>query len=430
MILDERQEYAAGPEEAEVTHLNGQNSTVCKPLLRRCSLGTLSKKELLGWETCASRCVEGDVYALPFWARAACRAYGLKSHIVVATRATGGGASAGCADEGCGSLDRRLVAHDVDEIIGVLALIRVRHWLFGDSLVSLPFCDSGGGIASDRGVGMALMAEACALAESLGVPSLDLRRQQPLMTFQGTAHAGDAGAILDCGSGGGRHWRLDHQVLGGKVRMRLSIPDDPDVLMRSFKSKLRSQINKPIKEGLKVRVGGLERVDDFYRVFVENMRDLGSPVHSRQFIEAVVSEYREAARVFIVERHGVVLAGSVTLGFNGLLSNPWSSSLRRYSHLAPNMLLYWSMLAYGCEHGYQSFDFGRSAVGEGTYRFKEQWGARPEGLYWYRFSRAEGKGHELDRKSGGMSRAVEVWKRLPLTVTRILGPRIRRHISL
>lgn len=132
----------------------------------------------------------------------------------------------------------------------------------------------------------------------------------------------------------------------------------------------------------------------------------------------------------MVYRNDVAVAGSVTLGFKGVLSNPWASSLRRYSELAPNMLLYWSMLEYGCENGYRTFDFGRSTVGEGTYRFKEQWGARPEPLYWYRFTRADGKARTVTRESGGVSRAVEIWKRLPLPVTRVLGPYIRRHISL
>lgn len=179
-----------------------------------------------------------------------------------------------------------------------------------------------------------------------------------------------------------------------------------------------------------MRAGGLDMLRDFYRVFVENMRDIGSPVHSRRFVAEVVEGYGEGARIFVVYLKDVPVAGGVTLGFSEVLSNPWASSLRRYSQLAPNMLLYWSMLEYACEYGYRTFDFGRSTVGEGTYRFKEQWGARPEPLYWYRFTRGDVKRRALGRGSRGMSPAIEIWKRLPLQVTRILGPHIRRHISL
>ena len=47
------------------------------------------------------------------------------------------------------------------------------------------------------------------------------------------------------------------------------------------------------------------------------------------------------------------------------------------------MLLYWTFLAFAADNGYGQFDFGRSTPGEGTYRFKSQWGAEPHQLYWY-----------------------------------------------
>jgi hypothetical protein len=71
-----------------------------------------------------------------------------------------------------------------------------------------------------------------------------------------------------------------------KVRMILSLPDSSDALMKSFKSKLRSQIRRPVKDGLYSRIGSGELLDDFYFVFAKNMRDLGSPVHSRDLIDA------------------------------------------------------------------------------------------------------------------------------------------------
>lgn len=94
------------------------------------------------------------------------------------------------------------------------------------------------------------------------------------------------------------------------------------------------------------------------------------------------------------------------------------------------MLLYWAMLEYGCQQGYKRFDFGRSTVGEGTYRFKEQWGARPEPLFWYRFVHESHARDSLPIEGNNRRRAAEYWKRLPVSVTKVLGPRIRRYISL
>jgi hypothetical protein len=47
------------------------------------------------------------------------------------------------------------------------------------------------------------------------------------------------------------------------------------------------------------------------------------------------------------------------------------------------MLLYSAVLEFACREGFKEFDFGRSSVDSGTYRFKLQWGAHPRQLYWY-----------------------------------------------
>jgi serine/alanine adding enzyme len=118
------------------------------------------------------------------------------------------------------------------------------------------------------------------------------------------------------------------------------------------------------------------------------------------------------------------------IGFDKVLRNPWAASLRRYASLSPNMLLYLRMLEYACDRGFGAFDFGRSTVGEGTYKFKEQWGAVPVPLYWY-FLSLDGK--PLNRETSGVKRlgiARHCWRQLPLIVTKVMGPRIRKHISL
>jgi hypothetical protein len=93
------------------------------------------------------------------------------------------------------------------------------------------------------------------------------------------------------------------------------------------------------------------------------------------------------------------------------------------------MLLYWSMLEYAVQNGYASFDFGRSTKEEGTYRFKEQWGARPEPLYWYYYSRNGQAG--VSSTSGAKRKLfIKVWQKVPLIVTQTAGPIIRKRIPL
>ncbi|MGD9579096.1 MAG: GNAT family N-acetyltransferase, partial [Syntrophorhabdus sp.] len=215
-----------------------------------------------------------------------------------------------------------------------------------------------------------------------------------------------------------------------KVRMLLDLPDSADKLMNSFKAKLRSQIKKPMKEGLAVKIGGGELLKDFYRVFARNMRDLGSPAHSNKLMMHVLCEFSKDARIVIVYRENHPLASSLIIAFNSMLENPWSSSLREFSHLSPNMLLYWRMLEYACNNGLTCFDFGRSTPNEGTYRFKEQWGATPSPLYWHYILL---NGHQLSEAPDDKSRfaaLINYWQKLPVSVSRFVGPPIRKHIGL
>jgi len=212
--------------------------------------------------------------------------------------------------------------------------------------------------------------------------------------------------------------------------MLLNLPASAEMLKQSFKSKLRSQISRPLKEGLTSKTGGMELLEDFYRVFLINMRDLGSPVHSMKFMRHVLDVFSECSRIVAVYKDKEPVAAAIVMGFAKVLRNPWASSLRRYASLSPNMLLYLRMLECACDKGYPVFDFGRSTAGEGTYKFKEQWGATPCPLHWH-YILLDGKSLNPEKVGRGrFETAIRYWQKLPLIVTRIIGPSIRKHISL
>jgi FemAB-related protein (PEP-CTERM system-associated) len=294
----------------------------------------------------------------------------------------------------------------------------------------MPFCDGGGLLAGTPAAAHQLIHRVMELAQARQAQVVELRQYQPLECLEeDDAVAASTGSrwqpVRDSDG-----WYLQGALAAEKVRMVAELPGDPDALMRSFGSKLRNQIRRGLKDGLTIETGGIELLDAFYDVFAENMRDLGSPVHAKRLMEAVLRAFGTHARLFVVRRGNLPLACSMGILFRDTLCNPWASSLRRYSAFAPNMLLYWAMLEYAAQQGLRRFDFGRSTRGEGSFRFKEQWGAKAEPLYWYRLARQDVERAVTPASSWGMSRAVACWKRLPVPVTRVLGPRIRRYISL
>jgi lipid II:glycine glycyltransferase (peptidoglycan interpeptide bridge formation enzyme) len=201
-------------------------------------------------------------------------------------------------------------------------------------------------------------------------------------------------------------------------------------MMDSFKSKLRSQIKKAYRSGFTVKKGWTELVDDFYSVFLENMRDLGSPVHSKRLIENTVKQFDKKVILFVIYKGEKPVAGSIVIGHRKCLHNPWASSIRSYSKHSPNMMLYWEILKYACQNGYETFDFGRSTPGEGTFRFKEQWGAIPEQLYWYTYTNKKMLKKQNKSDKSRFEVLIRYWQKLPVHVSAFAGPMLRKYISL
>lgn len=314
------------------------------------------------------------------------------------------------------------------KVIGILPLVHLKHFFFGNSLISIPFFDIGGILAGDEKTEKALLSEVIKLGQELKVESIELRHIEPLSWLNESSKLEDQNSNSS-------HMSYDLSALScvtksHKVRMLLNLPESSEILMKSFKAKLRSQIKKPLKEGLKSKVGGIELLDDFYRVFSINMRDLGSPVHSKELMQIVLEEFPKESRIVIVYKDDQPIACSLIIGFKDTLENPWASALRQFSRLSPNMLLYWTMLEYACDNGLKYFDFGRSSPDEGTYKFKEQWGTIPTVLHWH-YIALDGQPiiEEMSEKSK-FEKAIYFWQKIPIPITKIIGPMIRKHIGL
>ena len=141
--------------------------------------------------------------------------------------------------------------------------------------------------------------------------------------------------------------------------------------------------------------------------------------------------FEERAQLFVVEREGERLAAGMVIGFGDMLFNPWASSLKAFANIRPNTLLYWTILEYAIDSGFRRFDFGRSDPGGNTFVFKQQWGAEPVPVNWYRLD-LDGKARTVpgaDEKSR-FDTAIEYWKKLPVPLANLIGPPIRKHIGL
>lgn len=284
-------------------------------------------------------------------------------------------------------------------LVGVLPVVQQRSLLLGNFATSVAFFNYGGAVVQHPAIAHRLMVRASEAAEKLGCRYLEFRDLQP--------RSGD--------------WALRTD----KITLQLELPATFDALSKRLGAKLRSQVKRAEREQLGRRVGTFEVVDDFYRVFAENMRDLGTPVYPKRFFEAILRRFEPQCQLVVIDWRGVPAAAAFLVFWRGRAEIPWAACRAQAKPLGLNMKLYWEALSLAVDRGCALFDFGRSTVDSGTYRFKRQWGAEPVPLYWYRWERNRGgaaPGASGEERGRALQLATAVWQRLPLRVANTLGP--------
>lgn len=297
-----------------------------------------------------------------------------------------------------------LYAADGRDWVGVLPLVHMKGPLAGNRLVSLPYLDHGGILAATDEVATVLEKAAFRLARQTNAAGLD---------FRGSSRTTTPAAEES-----------------NRFRFLLDLEGSEEKLWQAIGPKVRNQIRKSETSGLVTQRVGNDRLGDFYSIFARNMRDLGSPTHSRRFFSEIFSALESAAALYLtVDAAGSPVAGGVSIAFGDTVTVPWASSLRSARPACPNHSLYWSILRDARGEGAVRFDFGRSSVGTGTFHFKKQWRARPEALRWQFYAADGSKQNEPYLDPRKHSRLAAAWRCLPLSVAGHLGPLVRRQLA-
>ena len=298
-----------------------------------------------------------------------------------------------------------MMAQDNGKTRGILPLVEMKSSLFGHFFISLPFLDYGGILADTSECEAALAAAAAELAAKRGANHVELRQ-----SF----------AAATCVESG---WKLRQH----KAALVIPLNIDPDMQWSALSSRLRGKIRKAEKFGATFSVGAAEGLDDFYRVFGLNMRDLGTPVYSRDFFRRIL-QFAKDATVLLVHRDGQPTAGAIAVRRGELVELPWICSDYSQSSFNLNEYLYWNAIKWAHRTGARELNLGRCSIDEGTFRFKMQWNPEVRPLFWYYWLASN---IELPELSGGNPKyalAVRCWKKLPLALANRVGPWIVRNI--
>lgn len=319
---------------------------------------------------------DGKICHLPAWGKVVARATGLNAFY--------------------------LVARDHENVHAVLPLVHVRSILFGNFMVSQGFSDYGGPLADSIEARDALFNYAVELATEYKCKSIEFRNTATLPYEL--------------------HLRTE------KMTMHLPLASDPEELWKNFRPEIRNRIRKAEKSGLITIDGGLELLDDFYRVWTVRMQQLGTPCYPRKLMRSIMETFPNNSRIFIVRHNDLPAGGGFTTCFNGFADMQWVATLTEYNNLAPNNLLYWSVIKYYCMAGASWFDFGRCTFGSPTYDFKSRWRPMEVKLYYQYWTEPGRQLSIISPDNPKYKRKEEMWKRLPLWLTRLIGPIISRNL--
>ena len=296
-----------------------------------------------------------------------------------------------------------LLAAQAGEIVGILPLCHKTSTFFGNALISLPFLSYGGVVADDPDVAYALEERAQEIASKLRVDYIELRNVGPRRS----------------------DWIRQDQTYAS---FSCDIPPDRDAIIRSVPMKgRRHALRRSLAQGLTFEIQ--DDLNDFYTVLSESYRNLGTPIFPKRYFQTLIEAFGSDFEICVVRGPSGPVATSLVFAFRDHVHPFYAGGTATARSVNANDFLFLHIMCRALERGYARFDFGRSKLGTGSFAYKTYWGFEPTPLnYEYKLIRGQAL-PDLNPLNPRYSRFVKLWRRLPIPVSRLLGPYIIRHLD-
>lgn len=329
----------------------------------------------LHWDAFVENCPEATFFHKAGWKEVIERCFGHKTYYLYA-----------CKD---------------GAIQGVLPLGYVRSLLFGNALISAPFCVYGGIAANSEAIRNSLDRAASGLARDLDVDYLEMRN------------------LRKC------HENRPHKEL--YVTFRKELDSDPDNNLKSIPRKQRAMVRKGIQAGLTAVIDN--NVDRFYEAYAESVRNLGTPVFAKKYFSILKEVFADSCEIQMVENKGRAIGGVMSFYFRDEVLPYYGGGTAEARDLKGNDFMYWAVMRRAAEKGIRVFDYGRSKEGTGSYRFKKHWGFEPQPLFYEVELVKSETLPDVNPLNPKYQMFIALWKRLPIPVTKIIGPWISKNLG-
>jgi len=301
-----------------------------------------------------------------------------------------------------GHRPHHLMAVRGGQVTGILPLFEINSVVAGRFLVSVPYAAMGGPIGDEEAVAT-LLAHAKDLARRLDASSIDLR----------TRRAADPSLSV----------RSRH------VYFERALPPSAEGLDEFLPRKARAAARKAAESGRLTTVFDVSELDTAWSLYARSMRRLGSPNYPLRLFEALRAALGERFWVQLVLDDGRPVAALVGFTFKSAMM-PYFAGLDERSDLyGLNHFLYRASMQRGIELGLTTYDFGRSRIDNpGPLNFKRFCGFEPTPLEYQTYVANGRTAPDLSPSSPRWTLARDLWRHLPLALTRPLGGWLARSI--
>jgi FemAB-related protein (PEP-CTERM system-associated) len=300
-----------------------------------------------------------------------------------------------------------LLAVDDSKIIGAFPIVLVKSKIFGNRLISLPFTGYGCGPIISKNHEQVLRefhGKILEIAEQTDVKFVEIRDPPK-----------DIIKILE---------NIGYVSKLKYSNFFLDISKSEEDVWLSFHKQVRNSIKRAENTGLKIVSG---TIDELYKLHLRVMRELGTPPHKKSFYYNVANIYGSNFKILFAEfKNEKISAVSFIKNNNCII---WLDGFcpLKYKTLNPISFLLWNAIKWAKENHCTLFDFGDSREPSGNFDFKKRWGTTIVNSPRYYFFL--NKSAVVDPRMDKYNKNIERWKKLPLIITKLIGPWLRNQIG-
>jgi CelD/BcsL family acetyltransferase involved in cellulose biosynthesis len=240
---------------------------------------------------------------------------------------------------------------------------RVKSWLTGRRLVSLPFSDHCEPLVDGVDQLNKLLIPAMQELRDGKLKYIDVR---PLsLSFSGTTEGAESYFI---------HF--------------LDLRPTLDVLYKKLHGdSIRRKIQRAEREKLTLEVGSSEELlAEFYNLHVITRQRQQLPPHPLKWFRNVLTCLGADAQIRVATKDGSAIASIFTLSHKQKMVYKYGCSDAHSHNLGGMQFLFWHLIRHSKEHGFVELDFGRSeCTNTGLVTFKDRWGTNRQLITYLRY---------------------------------------------